>query len=153
MHPATYGDTIADVDDELYGDVSPVAIETLATLAGTNGRALGLGVGNGRLALPLRAKGVQVHGIDASRAMIKRVRGKQGGDQIPVTVDDFVNVGSVPGGPFDCDLVFYGFNTFFALPTQVDQLTCFKGVASIVTHAGTFVLAPFLPDLLAGQKS
>lgn len=145
MNPATYGDKIADVYDELYGDVSPAAIETLASLAGATGRALELGIGTGRLALPLIAKGVHVHGIDASRAMIKRLREKQGGDQIPVTVDDFANVGSVPGGPFD--LVFCAFNTFFSLLTQADQVRCFKGVSSVLTGTGVFLLELFVPDL------
>ena len=91
MNSATYGDKIADVYDELYGDVSPAAIEMLASLAGTTGRALELGIGTGRMALPLTAKGVEVHGIDASSAMLDKLRGKPGADQIPVTVADFVN--------------------------------------------------------------
>ena len=145
MNPATYGDKIADVYDELYGDVSPAAIETLASLAGTNGRALELGIGTGRLALPLAAKGIEVHGIDSSLLMTKKLQEKQGGEQIPVTVDDFANVGSVQGGPFD--LVFCAFNTFFALLTQEDQLRCFKGVSSILARKGVFVVELFVPDL------
>jgi SAM-dependent methyltransferase len=145
MNSATYGDKIADVYDELYSDVSAGAIETLASLAGANGRALELGIGTGRLALPLAARGVSVHGIDASHAMIRRLKEKPGGDQILVTVDDFVNIGSIPDRPFD--LAFCGFNTFFALLTQEDQLTCFKGVSSILTRAGAFVLELFVPDL------
>lgn len=145
MKPATYGDKIADVYDELYGDVSPAAIETLATLAGRNGRALELGIGTGRMALPLTEKGVEIHGIDASAAMLVKLRGKPGGSQIPVTVDDFVNVGSVPGGPFD--LVFCVFNTFFSLLTQEDQLKSFEGVSSILTPKGMFALELFVPDL------
>ena len=145
MNPANYGDKIADVYDEVYGDVSPAAIETLASLAGTNGRALELGIGTGRMALPLTAKGIEVHGIDASPAMVGRLRGKPRGNQIPVTVDDFVNVGSIPGGPFD--LVFCVFNSFFALLTQEDQLKCFEGVSSILAPKGLFALELFVPDL------
>lgn len=145
MNPATYGDTIADAYDELYGDVSAATIEILANLAGAKGRALELGIGTGRLALPLAAKGVAVHGIDASPLMTAKLRKKPGGDQIPVTLGDFANVGSVPGGPFD--LAFCAFNTFFALLTQEDQVRCFKGVASILSGEGAFVIEAFVPDL------
>lgn len=110
MNPATYGDSIADVYDELHPDVSPAAIETLASLAGTDGRALELGIGTGRIALPLARKGIEVHGVDSSRLMVEKLRQKLGEEQLPVTVDDFVNVGSVRGGPFD--LVYCVFNTF-----------------------------------------
>ena len=86
MNPATYGEKIAEVYDELYGAVSPAAIETLASLAGANRRALELGIGTGRMALPLLARGVEVHGVDASQAMVKKLREKPAGDQIPITV-------------------------------------------------------------------
>jgi len=118
MDPAKYGDTIGEVYDELYSDVSPSMIETLVRLAGANGRALELGIGTGRIALPLAARGVEVHGIDSSRVMIEKLREKEGGEQIAVTLDDFTNVGSIKGGPFD--LVFCAFNTFFALLDQED---------------------------------
>jgi SAM-dependent methyltransferase len=144
MNAATYGDKVAEVYDELYGDVSPAAIETLASLAGTNGRGLELGIGTGRLALPLAAKGIEVHGIDSSPLMTKKLREKRGGEHISVTVDDFANVGSVQGGPFD--LVFCAFNTFFALLTQEDQVRCFKGVSSVLAGRGVFVVEAFVPD-------
>jgi SAM-dependent methyltransferase len=145
MNSATYGDRMADVYDELHPDVSPAAIETLASLAGTHGRALELGIGTGRVALPLARKGIEVHGIDASGLMVKKLRQKPGGEQIPVAVDDFVNVGSVQGGPFN--LVYCVFNTFFLLLTQEAQVKCFKGVASILTATGVFAVELFVPDL------
>jgi SAM-dependent methyltransferase len=145
MNPATYGDKIADVYDELYPEVLPASIETLASLAGTNGRALELGIGTGRVALPLARKGIEVHGVDSSSLMTEKLRKKQGGEQIPVTVDDFVNVGSVRGGPFD--LVYCVFNTFFLLLTQEDQVRCFKGISSILAATGVFVVELFVPDL------
>ncbi|MBN1947048.1 MAG: class I SAM-dependent methyltransferase [Bradymonadales bacterium] len=144
MKPETYGDTIADIYDELTSDISPDAIELLADLAGPAGRALELGIGTGRVALPLAAKGVSVHGIDASRAMVEKLHGKPGGDRIPVTVGNFAEVGSVQGGPFE--LAFCVFNTFFALLTQEDQLACFQGVASVLTAGGACVLEAFVPD-------
>jgi SAM-dependent methyltransferase len=150
MNPATYGDAIAEIYDELFGDVSQATVETLATLAGPNGRALELGIGTGRVALPLAAKGVEVHGIDASSRMISKLRAKPGGERIPITVDDFARVGRVPGGPFD--LVYCVFNTFFALLTQEDQLRCVEGVSAILSSNGVFVLELFVPDLTRFSK-
>jgi SAM-dependent methyltransferase len=145
MDAATYGDKIADIYDELFTDVPQAAIETLASLAGRNGRALELGIGTGRVALPLAGKGIEVHGIDASSLMVNKLRQKAGGERIPVTLDDFANVASVQGGPFD--LVYCVFNTFFTLLTQEDQLKCFQGVSSILSKDGVFVLEEFVPDL------
>ena len=145
MDPAAYGDKVAEIYDELCRDVSQAAIETLASLAGPNGRALELGIGTGRMALPLAAKGIEVHGIDASSLMISKLRQKPGGERILVTTEDFANVGSVKGGPFN--LVFCVFNTFFALLTQEDQVNCFKGVSSLLTQHGVFLLEAFVPDV------
>jgi SAM-dependent methyltransferase len=145
MNAATYGDNIAEVYDELFADVSPAAIDTLLTLAGTHGRVLELGIGTGRLAIPLVARGLEVHGVDASLAMTHKLRQKQYGDRIPVTIGDFADVGQIQGGPFD--LVFCVFNTFFSLLTQEDQLKCFKGVSEILTPSGLFLLEAFVPDL------
>ena len=91
--PSTYGERIATVYDGLHtwlGDVEPV-VSTLAKLC-RGGRALELGVGTGRVALPLAARGTEVHGIDASQAMVTQMRSKEGGESIPVTVGDFADV-------------------------------------------------------------
>lgn len=144
MDPATFGDAIAEIYDELFGEVAPAAIETLARLAGPEGRVLELGIGTGRLALPLAARGVEVHGIDASSRMTEKLRTKPGGERIPVTVGDFADVAGVGGGPFD--LVFCAFNTFFALLTQDDQVRCFRGVASVLAPGGAFLIEAFVPD-------
>ena len=93
---STYGDRIADVYDELHSNLSspdhvdPV-VDVLAELAG-DGRALELGVGTGRIALPLAARGIEVHGIDASETMLEKLRQKPGGRVIPVTLGDFVEL-------------------------------------------------------------
>ena len=145
MDAATYGDKIAAIYDELFTDVPLEQIGTLASLAGDNGRALELGIGTGRVAVPLAAKGIRVHGIDASSLMVSKLRKKPGGETIPVTIDDFVNVGSVQGGPFE--LVYCVFNTFFALLTQEDQVRCFKGVSSLLTQQGMFLIEAFVPDV------
>src|SRR6187397_3207944 len=82
---ATYDDS----SDDMFGpDAVNAAVDVLAGLAG-DGRALELGIGTGRVALPLARRGVPVHGIDMSRAMVTRLRAKPGGDAIGVTIGDF----------------------------------------------------------------
>lgn len=142
--PETYGDRIAPVYDEMYGgmfEVEPV-VERLVALAG-KGPALELGIGTGRIALPLAARGVEVHGIDASEAMIERLQEKPGGDVIPVTMGDFADV-SVEG---QFSLVFVVFNTFFALLSQDDQVRCFENVAKRLAPGGVFLIEAFVPDM------
>src|SRR5262245_60425549 len=112
---SSYGEHIADVYDEwptVPGNAEAIA-ERLAGLA-RPGPALELGIGTGRIALPLAARGVAVHGIDASPTMVAKLRAKPGGDRIPVTMGDFGEV-PVPGR---FPLIFVVFNTFFALSTQ-----------------------------------
>jgi len=138
----TYGDHLAEVYDQWYGAYEEAAIETLATLAQA-GRALELGIGTGRIALPLAARGIEVHGIDASAAMIAKLRARPGGDSIPVTMGDFSDVGVE--GTFS--LVFIVFNTFFALLTQEQQTRCFCNAAEHLTDGGTFLIEAFVPDL------
>ena len=98
------------------------------------------------MALPLAARGVEVHGVDASAAMVERLRAKPGGEAIPVTFADFADVPVEPveGG---YPLVYVVFNTFFALLTQEDQVRCFAGVAGHLAPGGAFVLTAFVPDL------
>src|SRR5580692_12988124 len=90
--PAFYGDTWAGVYDEQFAGLDPAAaVEFLAGLAG-GGRVLELAIGTGRIALPLAARGITVEGIDASAAMVERLRAKPGGESIPVTVGDMAQV-------------------------------------------------------------
>jgi SAM-dependent methyltransferase len=93
----TYGDRIADAYDAMMATLPDPAdcVDRLAELAGP-GPALELGIGTGRVALPLAARGVEVHGIDASEAMVERMAAKPGGDAVTVTVGDFVLAGFVP---------------------------------------------------------
>ena len=141
--PETYGDRIADVYDALYSGLdTDGAVETLAQLAG-KGPVLELAIGTGRIALPLAERGLEVHGIDASEAMIAKLREKPGGDRIPVTMGDFADV--AVEGVFS--LVFVAFNTLFALLTQEDQLRCFENAAARLTDDGVFVIEVFFPDL------
>ncbi len=99
--------------------------EVLASLA-EDGPALELGIGTGRVALRLRERGIEVHGVDASPAMVERLRGKPGGEDIPVSIGDFADV---PGdGRFA--LVYVVFNTFFGLSSQEDQVRCLASARS-----------------------
>ncbi len=141
--PALYGDRWASVYDERHAWMDPgPAVEFLAALAG-DGRALELAIGTGRVALPLAASGVAVEGIDASRAMVERLRAKPGGESIPVSIGDMADVAAT--GPFR--LVYLVFNTLFGLLTQERQAACFRGVAAVLEPGGTFVIECFVPDL------
>lgn len=140
---STYGEHIAEVYDDWYvGLEKDVVVERLAELAGP-GPVLELGIGTGRVALPLQERGIEVHGIDASAAMVARLRAKPGGDRLPVKIADFADVGVA--GEFS--LIFIVFNTIFALTTQEDQLRCFRNVAGKLAHGGVFVFDAFVPDL------
>ncbi len=140
---ATYGDHIAEVYDGWYPALEKEAVvEFIAEKAG-KGPALELGIGTGRIALPLQERGVEVHGIDGSDNMVAKLREKPGGDQIPVTMGDFADI------PVDgrYRVIFIPFNTIFALITQEDQLRCFRNVAEHLSADGVFVLDAFVPDL------
>jgi SAM-dependent methyltransferase len=142
---STYGDRIADVYDDWYGEAAFLeteeAVAALADVAG-NGPALELAIGTGRIALPLAVRGVEVHGIDASEAMVDKLREKPGGDAIPVTIGDFADV-AVDGS---YSLVYVVFNTFFALPSQDEQVRCFQNVAAHLAPGGAFVVEAFVPE-------
>jgi SAM-dependent methyltransferase len=142
--PSTYGDRIAGFYDEHYEQLASdqPMIETLARLAG-GGNALELGIGTGRVALPLTSRGVPVHGIDASAAMTDRLRAKPGGAAIQVTAGDFADV-AVAGR---YSLIYVVFNTFFALLSQDDQVRCFANCAAHLEEGGAFLLEAFYPDL------
>jgi SAM-dependent methyltransferase len=142
---STYGDAIADIYDDLYEDLfldKDAQVEFLAELA-RGGRTLELAIGTGRVALPLAAKGVEVHGIDASAGMVERLKAKPGGTDIKISYGDMADV-DVDG---EFGLVFVVFNSFFALTSQEDQVRCFANVARHLTDEGVFVLSAFVPDV------
>jgi hypothetical protein len=150
--PATYGERIAEAYDARYGDV-PFGGDLATTVAflrdtAGDGAALELGIGTGRVALPLKATGVRVHGIDASQAMISRLRAKPGGAEIPVTMVDFGDFTL----PDRFRLVYVVFNTFFGLLTQDDQVSCFRAVARHLTEDGAFAMEAFVPDLTRFER-
>src|SRR5205809_2785417 len=109
--PETYGDRWAEIYDEFVAGVKPDTDQTVAVLAelAGSGPALELAIGTGRVALPLAARGIEVHGIDASEAMVAKLRERPGGADIPVTMGDFADV-AVDG---TYSLIFVVFNTLF----------------------------------------
>jgi len=137
-----YGENVAGVYDDWYSELDPHGIDALADLS-SGGKVLELGIGTGRVALPLSAKNVEVHGIDASPSMIARLREKPGGDRITVTQGDFAAV------PVEekFALVYIVFNTFFMLVSQAEQVRCFKNIAQHLAPGGCFVIEAFVPDL------
>ena len=144
----TYGERVAGVYDDWYTDYDRAAIDSLAELA-RGGKALELGIGTGRIALPLAAKGVEVHGIDAAASMISRLRAKPGGDRLTVTQGNFAEV------PVDekFSLIYIAFNTIFALTSQEEQVQCFRNVAAHLEPGGCFVIEAFVPDLTRFNKN
>lgn len=136
---ATYDEDVADSFEPWEIDA---AVDLLAELAG-QGRALELAIGTGRIALPLARRGVEVHGIDMSRAMVARLRAKPGGDSLAVTFGDFAT--TKVDGPFS--LVYLVFNTIMNLTTQAEQVACFQNAAAHLAPGGCFLIEVSVPDL------
>jgi len=136
---ANYDVSAADMFDE--GVVGPAA-DFLAGLA-ADGQALEFGVGTGRIALPLHQRGVPVHGIDMSEAMIARLRAKPGGGDVDVTVGDFSTT-NVEG---TFSLVYVVFNTIENLTSQAAQVACFRNAAEHLEPGGYFVIEVEIPEL------
>ena len=118
------------------------AVDFLADLAG-DGPALELGIGTGRIALPLTQRGVRVHGIDLSSAMVARLRAKPGSEDIGVTIGDFAT--TTVEGTFS--LAYLVFNTIMNLTAQDEQIACFQNVAAHLEPGGCFVIEVGVPGL------
>ncbi len=136
---ARYDESAADMFDPAV--VDPV-VDVLAELAG-GGRALELGIGTGRIALPLSQRGVPVHGIEMSRAMAASLRAKPGGQNIPVAIGDFAT--TTVDGTFS--VAYLVFNTIWNLTTQAAQVECFRTVAAHLEPRGCFVIEVGVPEL------
>jgi SAM-dependent methyltransferase len=142
-----FGERVAATYDQSSADkfapavVDPV-VDFLADLAG-DGAALELGIGTGRIALPLSRRGVPVHGIDLSQAMVARLRAKPGADRIGVTIGDFATT-TVEGRFAVAYLVF---NTIGNLTTQDEQVACFQNAAAHLREGGCFVIEVGVPQL------
>lgn len=139
----TYGEKIAEIYDELHPGVlvSDAAVDTLAELAGP-GPLLELGVGTGRLAIPLAERGLPVTGVDISQAMLDRLAAKPNGGLIEAVLADFAELSL----PTRYRLVVAAADTFFMLTTQEQQVRCFASVAKQLTDDGAFVVEAFVPD-------
>jgi SAM-dependent methyltransferase len=142
-----FGEEVAARYDESSGDmfdpdvVMPV-VEFLAELAG-DGAALELGIGTGRIALPLSERGVRVRGIDLSEAMVARLREKPGAEEIDVAIGDFAT--TRVDGTFS--LAYLVFNTINNLTSQDEQVACFQNVAAQLEPGGCFVIEVGVPGL------
>jgi SAM-dependent methyltransferase len=143
-----FGERVAERYDERYADLSDPAVVDpivafLADLAG-GGAALELGIGTGRIALPLAAAtGIPIHGIDLSEAMLSRLRAKPGSEEIGVTRGDFATT-SVDAA---FSLVYLVANTIMNLTTQDEQVACFRNAASHLAPGGCFVIEVLVPGL------
>ncbi len=142
-----FGEDVAarydDPSDRMFdmSAITPV-VDVLAELAG-EGAALELGIGTGRIALPLSERGVPVHGIDLSEAMVARLRAKPGGESIGVTFGDFA--AARVEGTFAVAYLVY--NTINNLTSQDAQVACFQNVAAHLAPGGCFVIEVGVPDL------
>ena len=151
---SSYGDAFADVYDDWYGDVTDAdaTVAHMVRLVGDGGSVLELGVGTGRLAIPLAAAGLRVVGIDSSQAMLDRLRSRRGSgslesqnlqpQNLEVCLGDMV--ADMPVGPFDACLVAY--NTLFNLLDGDEQQRCFDMVADRLAPGGAFVVEAIVPD-------
>jgi SAM-dependent methyltransferase len=149
MDPSTYGERIADVYDDWYGGATDVegtvaTVLRLAAASVANGRrspVLELGIGTGRLALPMVAAGLEVHGVDASPAMVERLRAKPGGADIPVVLGDFADV-RVEGR---FGVVLLAFNALLNLTAPDAQARCLGNAAASLVDGGAVVVETFVP--------
>ena len=136
---ARYDESVAGWSDP---EVVEPAVDFLLELSG-DGAALELGIGTGRIALPLAARGVRVHGIDLSEAMVARLRAKPGGPEIPIAIGDFATTRVET----TFSLAYLVFNTILNLTTQDAQVACFENVAAHLEAGGCFVIETGLPAL------
>ena len=142
-----FGERVAKRYDESEGEMfDPAVIDSvvdfLAERAGSEA-ALELGIGTGRIALPLAQRGVRVHGIDLSAAMVVRLRAKPGAEQIGVTIGDFAT--TTVEATFS--VAYLVANTIMNLTTQDEQVACFRNVAAHLEPGGCFVIEVLVPGL------
>jgi len=140
---ASYGDGMADVYDDWYAAPpdTDACIAALAALA-PQGRVLELGAGTGRLAIPLAQRGLEMHALDGSAEMLRRLAAKPGGERVTCHVGDMAT--DLPPGPFD--LVFVAVNTFFGILEPAAQAGAMLGIAERLRTGGYFVIEAFVPE-------
>jgi SAM-dependent methyltransferase len=142
-----FGERIAESYEAKWPELfEPAVVEPtvsfLAALAGS-GAALELGIGTGRIAVPLHQRGIRVHGIDLSPAMVARLRAEQAAATIGVTIGDFAT--TTVDASFT--LVYLVRNTITNLTTQDEQVECFRNAAAHLESGGCFVIENYIPEL------
>jgi SAM-dependent methyltransferase len=147
VHENHFGEAVAarydDASDPVFApELIDATVGLLTDLAG-GGPALEFGIGTGRIAVPLAARGVPVAGIDLSEAMVARLREKPGADAIDVTIGDFAT--TRVDGTFA--LVYLVFNTISNLTTQDAQVACFENAAAHLEPGGCFLIEVGVPQL------
>jgi SAM-dependent methyltransferase len=148
----TYGRSFADVYDDWYpdDDATAAAVALVVGLCGAGGRVLELGVGTGRLALPLAAAGLEVTGLDASPEMLERLRDKDPDGSVRTVTGDVGDAAAWPEGPFD--VVLAACNLICNLADAGDQEACVRTSASRLRPGGRLVVEAFVPaPLQAGR--
>ncbi|HJY45062.1 MAG TPA: class I SAM-dependent methyltransferase [Propionibacteriaceae bacterium] len=142
-----FGERVAERYDESTADLSgPEIVDPVVNFLvdlSFDGTALELGIGTGRIALPLAQRGIRVHGIDLSEAMVAKLLAKPGASDIGVTIGDFAT--TTVEKRFS--VAYLVFNTIMNLTTQDEQIACFQNVASHLQPGGCFVIEVMVPDL------
>ena len=151
--PGTYGDRHAEVYDDWYGDDGGIAVSHIGSPADVaaviadiadGGQILELGVGTGRLALPMAAMGLDITGLDASAAMLDALRAKPDADRLTLIEGDMAEPVGLDDASFSVVLI--GFNTLFNLTTESAQDACIGHIARLLQPGGRFVMEAFVPD-------
>jgi SAM-dependent methyltransferase len=132
----------ADEPDSFAPRVVEPMVNFLHSLC-VNGSACEFGIGTGRVALPLHERGVAVHGIDLSAALVNELRSMPSGHDTPVVIGDFSHTRI----DSNFDLVYLVFNTVMNLTTQARQVDCFLNAARHLRDGGHFVVEVMVPDL------
>lgn len=141
--PTTFGELHAEEYDELHDPGTTAAsVELIADLAG-DGKLFELAIGTGRVALPLVARGLDVHGLEVSEAMVAKLRQKPSGEAVPVMIGDMASFETDER----YDFAFLVFNTLFNLTSQNAQIGCFQSVARCLNKGGQFLVETFVPDV------
>lgn len=147
---STYGERFADVYDDWYPESEATAAAAERILELANGRPiLELGIGTGRLALPMIARGATVTGLDSSAAMLERLAKKPGGVEIEAVLGDMS--APLPPGPYG--VVFVANNTLFNVVEPDRQAAIFTNVAAVLEPGGCFVVEAFVPSVPPGSTS
>ncbi|MDH6193257.1 SAM-dependent methyltransferase [Streptomyces sp. CZ24] len=143
---SAYGESLADIYDSLYpasGPAVDLMVAFLQELRPAPASLLELGVGTGRLAIPLAAHGYRVHGVDASPAMLTKLHENDPTGDVTTSVGDF----SALAVEERYDLVLTALNTFFMLPTQEQQISCLRGIHDALADGGTAVFETYNPQV------